>query len=157
MLLSLAVLLVPIFVLLLLYRYLFAGDAPIGVDATQTWNTARHSAHFTVLAPEGLPKGWTVASANFAGGTLRVGYVTPAGTGLQLVESDRPLSALGPAELGTKARAGNLVSVNDRPWRAYQQVRGGGQALVLVDAGRTVLVVGSAAPEDLRTFAAALR
>jgi hypothetical protein len=157
MLLSLAVLVVPIFVLLLGYRYLFAGDAPISVDATQTWAAARHSAHFTVLAPDGLPKGWTVASAMFRDGTLRVGYVTPAGTGLQLVESDRALDVLGPAELGTEARAGSLVSLNGQPWRAYQQVRGGGQALVLADAGRTVLVVGSASPADLRTFATALR
>jgi hypothetical protein len=154
MLLSLAVLLLPIFLLLGLYRLVLSGDAPIAVDATQTWATARHSAQFTVLAPDGLPKGWTVASASFVNGTLRVGYVSPAGTGLQLVESERSLDVLGPTELGTDARPGNLVSINGRAWRAYPVVHGGGQALVLVDAGRTVIVAGTA---DVRTFAAALR
>ncbi len=156
MLLSMAVLLIPIFVLLGLYRVVFSGDAPIALDASQTWAAARHSASFQVLAPDGLPKGWTVISATYGGGTLRVGYVTPAGTGLQLVESDQPLDTLGPAELGTGVKPGNLVTLGDRTWREYPALTPG-RALVLVDAGRTVLVVGPASPADLRTFAASLR
>jgi uncharacterized protein DUF4245 len=157
MLLSMAVLLVPIFILLGVYKFVFSGDAPIAVDPTYTWDTARHSAHFTVLQPTGLPKGWTPISANFMDGTLRVGYVTPAGTGLQLIESDRPIDTLVPAELGTEAKPGSLVTINDRPWRAYPVVRADGAALVLADGGRTVIVVGTATAGDLRTFATSLR
>jgi hypothetical protein len=157
MLLSMAVLLIPIFVLLGLYRFVYSGDAPVAIDAGPTWATARHSARFPVLEPAGLPKGWTVISASFADGTLRVGYVTPAGGGLRLVETDRALDAVGPAELGADARPGNLVPVSNRFWRDFPQVRGGGRALVLVDGGRTVIVTGTATESELQTLAASLR
>jgi len=87
--LSLAVLLLPVLLLLGIYRLAFSGDAPIPVDAAQTFATARHSAHYPVLEPVGLPARWTAINATFGGGTLRVGYVTPGGAGVQLVESGR--------------------------------------------------------------------
>lgn len=152
-----AVLLVPVFLLLGAYKVFFSGDAPIAVDASDTWATARHSAPYPVLQPDGLPGGWTVISASYTGGTLRIGYVTPDGSGVQLVESDRTGDVLIPAELGTDARAGNLVTIGGRSWRAYPVVHGGGRALVLVDQGRTVLVTGTATDSDERTLAAALR
>ncbi|OLB76350.1 MAG: hypothetical protein AUI14_19030 [Actinobacteria bacterium 13_2_20CM_2_71_6] len=155
--LSLAALLIPIFVLLIVYRVVYSGDAPIAVDASGTWDAARHGAHFTVLEPAGLPAKWTVISATFRDGTLRVGYVTPDGTGLQLVESDRPGDELLPAELGTDARPGNLSTIGDRLWRAYPATARGDHALVLTDSGRTTILIGTASDADLRTFAAALR
>jgi hypothetical protein len=155
--LSLAVLLIPVFVLVGVYKVVFSSDAPIAVNATDTWATARHSAHFTVLEPTGLPAKWTVISATFGDGTLRVGYVTPSGTGVQLVESEQAVDQLLPAELGADARPGNLVSIADRQWRLYPSARNGNRALVLVDAGRTVVVIGSATEDELRTFAATLR
>src|SRR5438309_3290027 len=72
--LSLAVLLIPVFLLVGLYKVVFSGDAPIPVTAGDTWASARHDAHFPVLEPQGLPAKWTVISATFTGGTLRVGY-----------------------------------------------------------------------------------
>src|SRR2546429_2683032 len=152
MLLSMAVLLIPIFLLVGAYRDFYSGDAPVAVDASQTWATARHSAPYPVLAPDGLPKGWTVISATYAGGTLRVGYVSPSGGGLQPVESDRTGDVLLPAELGTDARPGNLVTIDGRAWRAYPVVHGGGRALVLVDQGRTVVVVGTVTDSDLHAL-----
>ena len=85
--LSMAVLLVPIFVLLVVYRVFFAGDAPIAVDAGETYATAKHSAHFTVEVPQDLPPGWTprnmAARAGWAGrwismlcGQVRCWWVT---------------------------------------------------------------------------------
>ncbi|OLB64667.1 MAG: hypothetical protein AUI10_10105 [Actinobacteria bacterium 13_2_20CM_2_72_6] len=155
--LSLAVLLIPVFVLVVLYKTVFSGDAPIPVKAGDTWATARHDARFTVLEPQGLPGKWTVLSARYAGGTLRVGYVTPSGTGIQLVESDQAVDQLLPAELGADARPGNLVPIGDRQWRAYPVARNGDRALVLADQGRTVVVIGPASDDELRTFAATLR
>src|SRR5690348_8766703 len=69
MVISMAVLLVPVFLLLGAYRIFFAGDAPIAVDASDTWATARHSAPYPVLQPDGVPAGWTVISASYSGAT----------------------------------------------------------------------------------------
>ena len=157
MLLSLAVLLVPILILFIGYETVFSGSAPIPVDPSDAWSAARHAATFPVVQPQGLPARWTVTSAAYGSGTLRVGYVTPAGTGLQLVETAAPVDQFLPAELGTDARPGNLVTIGGRQWRAYPSVRSGNRALVLVDDGRLVVVVGSANDDDLRTIAAALR
>jgi hypothetical protein len=155
--LSLAALLIPIFLLLGAYKLVFSGDAPIPYDASGTWATARHSARFPVLEPAGLPPKWTVISATFGDGTLRVGYVTPGGAGLQLVESEQAVDTLLPAELGTDARPGNLVTIGGRQWREYPQVRHGDRALVLVDNDRTTIAIGTASDAELRTFAGALR
>jgi Protein of unknown function (DUF4245) len=155
--LSLAVLLVPIFVLVALYRFVYSGEAPVPYDATGAWASARHSASYPVLEPAGLPKGWTLISASYAAGTLRVGYVTPDGTGVQLVESDRTGDVLLPIELGTDAQPGNLVQINGRSWRSYPVIHGGGRALVLVEQGRTVVVDGTATDSEERELAASLR
>ena len=156
MLLSLAVLLVPVGILFGLYVTVFSGSAPIRVDPSDTWAAAQRDAGFTVLQPQGLPAKWTVTSATFATGTVRVGYVTPSGSGLQLVETGAPADQFLPAELGQDARPGNLVTIGGRQWRAYPSVRSGDRALVLVDDGRIVVVIGSANDDDLRTLAGAL-
>ncbi len=155
--LSLAALLIPIFLLLGAYKLVFSGDAPIPYDASGTWATARHSAHFPVLEPAGLPPKWTVISATYGDGTLRVGYVTPGGAGLQLVESDQPVDRLLPAELGTDAKPGNLINIDAGQWREYPVARNGDRALVLADNGRTTVVIGTASEAELRTFVDALR
>jgi hypothetical protein len=154
--LSLAALLIPIFLLLCVYRIFFAGDAPIAADPGAALDSARHSASYQVLQPAGLPKGWTVISANYQGGTLRIGYVTPDGTGLQLVESGQTADALLPTELGDDARPGNLIPLSGRTWREYPVIKGGGRAIVLVDQGRTVVVEGTATDSQVRVLAASL-
>ncbi len=157
MLLSLAVLLIPVCILFVVYETVFSGSAPIAVDPSDAWSTAQHAAAFPVLKPQGLPATWTVTSATYGSGTLRVGYVTAARTGLQLVETAAPVDQVLPAELGNDARPGNLVTIGGRQWRAYPSVRSGDRALVLTDDGRVVVVVGAANDDDLRTFAGALR
>ncbi len=158
--LSMAVLLVPVFVLLVVYRVFFAGDAPIAVDAGQTYATARHDAKFPVLVPQGLPSRWTPIASKFDlladGSVLRVSYVTPSGTGVQLVESDRPVNSLLPDELGTDARPGNLTDIGGRQWREYPSVSGG-RALVLAADGYSTILTGTATDADMRTFGASLR
>ena len=96
-------------------------------------------------------------SATYGGGTLRVGYVTPSGAGVQLVESDRAVDQLLPAELGADAKPGDLAAIGGRQWRWYPAARDGDRAFVQVDAGRTVIVIGAAAEDELRTFVATLR
>jgi hypothetical protein len=158
--LSMAVLLVPVFLLLVGYRVFFAGDAPIAVDAAQTYATARHSAHFAILEPRDLPPGWTPIASKFGavadGSVLRVSYVTPGSTGVQLVESDRPVDSLLPDELGADAQPGNLTDIAGTQWRVYPAVKGGGRALVLAGDGYTTILSGTATDGDMRTIAAAL-
>ena len=155
--LSIAVLLVPILLLLGAYRVFYSGDKPIAIDASGTWSAARHSAPYQVLEPAGLRSGWTLISATYANGTLRVGYVTPGRAGLQLVESDQSADSLLPAELGNDARPGSLVTLGGRSWRAYPLLHDGGRALVLVDQGRTVVVQGTGTDSDVRELASSLR
>jgi hypothetical protein len=158
--LSMAVLLVPILVLLGLYHFVFDGDSPRAIDPSGSYADAQHSASFTALRPDGLPSNWVVISSSFQkqsdGSVLRVGYVTPAKQGLQLVESDRPVNALLPDELGASAEPGNQVTIGGASWRWYPLARAGNQALVLAENGRTTIVIGAAGDADLRTFAASL-
>jgi hypothetical protein len=159
--LSMAVLLVPLFLLLVGYRVFFAGDAPIPINAGETFATARHSAHFPILEPQDLPPGWTSIAAKYEpvadGSVLRVSYVTPGRTGVQLIESDRPVDKLLPDELGADAQPGNLKEIAGRQWREYPVAKGGGRALVLAEDGRTTILTGTGEDKDMRTFAAYLR
>jgi hypothetical protein len=158
--LSMAVLLIPVFLFLVGYRVFFAGDAPIPVDAAQIYATAQHDAHFPVLVPQNLPAQWTAIAAKFdppvGAAVLRVSYVTPDKAGLQLVESDRPIDALLPDELGTGAQPGNLTDIAGRQWRVYPVTKGDGRALVLAGDGYTTVITGTATDNDMRTLAATL-
>jgi hypothetical protein len=158
--LSMAVLLVPVLLLVGAYKVFFNGDHPREVNPAAAFVDARHAARFPVHEPGGLPAGWSAISYGYATeqgfGTLRVGYVTPGGDGVQLVESDRPVDALLPAELGEDARAGSLVDIGGRQWREYPMARDGNQALVLAEDRGTTVLVGAAPMADLHTFAAAL-
>jgi Protein of unknown function (DUF4245) len=159
--LSMAVLLVPVFLLLVGYRVFFAGDAPIAVDAGETYATAKHDAHFTILEPVDLPPGWTSIAAKFeladSGSVLRVSYVPPDRTGLQLVESNQAVDSFLPDEVGSDSQPGNLIDINNLQWRVYPVAKGGGRALVLAGDGYTTVIVGTATDQDMRTFAASLR
>jgi hypothetical protein len=159
--LSMGVLLVPVIVLLILYNVLFNGDHPRAIDPSDTLETARHSAAFTVSEPRGLPGGWAVVSSTYQkqgdGSVLRLGYVTPHSGGLQLVESDRPVNTLLPDELGADAQPGQLVPIGANRWREYPTAKGGDRALVLADSGRTVIVIGTGSDDDLRLLAGSLR
>src|SRR4051812_50123027 len=79
--LSLAVLLVPIALLLIFYRVVLSGDAPVTVDPTPTIQEAQQAALFPVAVPRGLGNDWHTASATFrresGGGAPRGGGVDP--------------------------------------------------------------------------------
>lgn len=154
------VLLVPVFLLVLGYRVLLHGDAPIAVDPSDTITAARHDAKFPILVPAGLPATWTVSSATFrlepTGSVLRLGYLAGDHAGLQLVESDEPVDQFLPGELGSNAQPGDLVAIGGQQWRTYPSVRGGARALVLAQDRGTVVIVGSGGDDDLRTLAASL-
>jgi hypothetical protein len=158
--LSLLVLLIPIALLLTFYRLVLDGDEPIAVDTRPAVADARAAKLFPVLEPTGLSGDWRAVSATFrradGQGTLRIGYVDPDGDPVQLVESSVPVEKLLPAELGAGATSAGTVGVGPADWQRYDTPRGE-PALVRLEAGRTVLVVGKAELERLSELAAALR
>ena len=90
--LSLLVLLVPIFLLVVGYRVLFNGESPVNVDPIPAFESAKR-AGITQLPPAQPPAGWSIVSARFRDGVLRIGYVTGARQEVQLVESKGDLEA----------------------------------------------------------------
>ena len=159
MMLSLAVLLVPIALLLIFYRVVLSGDAPVTVDATPTIQEAQQAALFPVAVPRGLGDDWHTASATFQrqsdGATLRIGYVDPGKDPVQLVESSVPTAGLLPGELGSNAKALGVYRTPAGVWRVYD-ARTGEKALVLAEPTRTIVVVGKADLSELETLASTL-
>jgi hypothetical protein len=157
--LSLAVLLVPIVLLLVFYRVVLDGDKPISIDAGPTIQQARSAAAFPVVVPNGLGDDWHPVSATFKrdidGATLRLGYVDPDSDPIQLVESSTPTEKLIPVELGANPRPVSTFSDGARTWQRYDS-RKGENVLVLLEKGRTIIIVGKAESESLETFASSL-
>jgi hypothetical protein len=160
MVLSLAVLLALIFLAVVGYRVLQNGEQPVVIDPAPTVAEAQRSAGFPVSAPQGLDAGWRPLSATFAraggGDTLRIGYLTPSGGGVQLVQSDVDPVALVPAELGPGPRLQGTETVAGRAWQRYA-ARKGELAFVLAEPQRTVIVIGSAPLAEVQSLAAAVR
>jgi hypothetical protein len=156
---SLAVLLVPVILGVLFYRLLLDGDKPVVVDPTSVISEARSAGAFPVSEPTGLDSGWRTVSARYqpgAGGALlRLGYLTPGGGGVQLVQGNIPADQMLPQELTNKARPDGQVDLAGTTWQRYR-ARPGERALVLLEPTHTVIVIGSTAESDLRTLAEAV-
>jgi hypothetical protein len=157
---SLAVLLVPIALVLAVYRFVFSGDAPVTVDPAPAIQQAQSAALFPVLVPTGLGDDWHVSSATFRraeeGATLRLGYVAPGDDSALLVQSSIPAEQLVPTELGRTAAPRSTFRDGQRAWRGYD-TRPGEIALVLTDPDRTVIVVGNTDQENLEALARSLK
>lgn len=157
--LSLGILLLPIALLLLFYRLVLDGDKPVSVDPAPAVQQARAASGFEVLEPRGLGDDWHTITATFAkeadGATLRLGYVDPEKDPLQLIESSVPTARLLPAELGKSPQAESTFRDGGRTWQRYT-ARPGESALVLLEKGRTIIVVAPAGSKRLEPFAATL-
>jgi hypothetical protein len=157
--LSLTVLIVPIALLLIFYRVVLGGDAPVSIDPSPKFQEAQQAKVFPVAVPHGLSDDWHASSATFTrqsgGATLRIGYTDPDRAPVQLIESSVPSSTLLPAELTAKAKPLTNFRAANGVWRLYDG-RPGEQALVLADQTRTIIVVGKADVSNLESLAAAL-
>jgi hypothetical protein len=135
------------------------GDDPIAVDPRPAIEQAQAAKAFPVAAPNGLGDGWHVSNATFRrgadGATLRIGYVDPDGGPVQLVESNVPLEKLVRSELGDKVVPTGPVQAGTRTWQRYD-ARPGENALVLLEQGRTIIVVGATDAKNVQALAAAL-
>ncbi|TNH28372.1 DUF4245 domain-containing protein [Micromonospora orduensis] len=157
---SLLVLLVPIALLLAFYRGFLGGDQATTVDPAPAIEQARSANVFPVSQPQGLGSDWRTVSARYqtvdGGANLRIGYLTPEGRGVQLVQSSVPAERLLPAELTDQGQPQGPTVLAGRTWQRYT-ARGNQQALVLLEPTRTVLVIGDARDNELRDLAGALR
>ncbi|NLU79344.1 DUF4245 domain-containing protein [Micromonospora sp. HNM0581] len=156
---SLLVLLIPIALLIAFYRGFLGGDTPTTVDPAPAFEQAKLAGAFPVSEPAELGGGWRAVRATYRtaedGATLRVGYVTPEGRGLQLVQSNVPPDRLLPAELTDEGRPQGRTDLGAGTWQRYT-ARGNEQALVLLQPERTVIVVGDARDNELRELATAV-
>jgi hypothetical protein len=160
MVLSLIVLLVPVLLVVLIYRVVQGGDQPVETDTAPAIAQARSANAFPVAEPAGLSDDWRAISAAFqkaeGGQILRIGYVTPDGAGLQLIQSDVSPEKLLPAELTKSGRPEGVVKVDGQSWQRYT-ARPGERALVLLERDRTIVIVGGAHEEEQRELATAVR
>jgi hypothetical protein len=159
MMLSMAVLLVPILVIGALLRACGSSE-PTVVDPAPAIDAARAAALFPVVVPRGLDD-WRPVQATFRRpspgvGTLRLGYLTPAGGQVLLIVSNETASDLLARELGDAVEPEGELTINGGAW-ASSVVRGDERALVHAETARTIIVVGHASRDELTSLAAALR
>ncbi|GLW29605.1 DUF4245 domain-containing protein [Actinoplanes regularis] len=156
--LSLLVLIVPIALMLTFYRVVLSGDEPLTVDPTSSIELA--SREFTVLVPAGLSADWRVTTANFkresGGATLRIGYVDPDDSPVQLVESTTPAESLVPAEVGKDGKRTGAYRTDARSWMVYSG-RPEETVLIYTEGKRTVLIIGKTDQKNLESLASALK
>lgn len=156
--LSLLVLLVPIALLIGFYRVFLNGDQPAVVDPAPVVQQARTANTFPVLQPVGLSSGWRTVNARYQpggdGNTLRLGYLSPDGQGVQLVQSNVPPEKLLPG-VTANGQAVGATEIAGQNWQRYT-ARSNERALVLLTPNRTVIVIGSAREQELRELAGSL-
>jgi hypothetical protein len=157
---SVGLLLVVVFSLFGLYRCL-GGDDAATVDAGPVYEEARGAGKFPVAEPSGLSSDWHSVSAVYtpqaAGDVLRVGWRSPKDGTLQLIESNLSPDTLVTKELGSDARlTGTTEEINGKQWQVYD-ARKGERAYVLLEPGRTIIVVGKAGEAELKEFAGSLK
>ena len=153
---ALVVLMVPVILIVALYRFL-GNESPPTVDTSSAYGAAQAAHDFDVITPTGLSDGWHISHASYGSGTLRVGLTSPDDGALQLVESSTPPETLLRTELGATAHADGTVDVGGTPWQRYTGLRPNERAIVLSTPGRTIIVVGRADERDLVTLAGSLR
>jgi hypothetical protein len=160
MIISVGLLLVVVFTLFGLYRCL-GGDSGSTVDPGSVYEEARDANEFPVLVPTALSDDWKSVSADYqphsAGATLRVGWRSPKGGTLQLIESDIVPATLITRELGADAGpTGAVVEEAGRQWQVYD-ARNGETAYLFQEAERTVIITGKADEQEMREFVRSLK
>jgi hypothetical protein len=151
--LSMVVLLVPVAIVVAIFR-LQGGEDVAVVDPGPAVAQAQAANAFPVSVPR-LDGGWRTVSAVFrpetGGATLRLGYLTPGGGAVQVIESNEPADALLIRELGDQTRPTGVTGA----WNTYD-VRNGEAAWVRKEQGRTVIIIGRADRSEFDVLAAAL-
>jgi hypothetical protein len=150
---SLVVLLIPVAVIVAIV-WANGGNDAVVTDPGPVIAEAQ-AASFPVAAPHDLAADWKPITATYGDNTLRIGYVTPSGGGVQLVESTAEVNGLLIQELGDDTRPDGVVTAGAATWNAYQ-LHNGQRALVRTGNGRTIIVIGNADQSELAVLAAAV-
>jgi len=153
---AMVVLMVPVIIIVALYRFL-GHETPPTIDTADTYETARSAHDFDVLIPTGLSAKWRITTASYQDKTLRLGFISPGGGQLRVVETGPVTPTLYADELGAGAHPTGAVDVNGTRWQRYADGRPEETSLVLADPKRTVIVVGHADAADLQTLAGSLK
>jgi hypothetical protein len=136
------------------------SSAP-SVDAAEQLDRAASSVTFPVRRPD-VPGSWRSNSASTVpvGATdvvVRIGWVTPTGTYVQLNQSGGDRADVVRAETGQEEPKGEgKVDVAGESWSRYP-AHGDEQAWVTELDGTVVLITGSASEQDFRDLATAVQ
>lgn len=133
------------------------------VDWAAWVKAGRTDRQLMLFAPTRLPSGWRATSVDYTAGAAahwHLGLLTDAGKYVGIEESRASAEELAQQYVDEAAVRGSDVTVAGESWQTWTDA-GGDYALVRPVAlgGRpyeTVLVGGSGAREDIRTFAATL-
>ncbi|MEU9979731.1 DUF4245 domain-containing protein [Streptomyces sp. NPDC050856] len=120
--------------------------------------TAQRAAPYPVLAPEGLPKGWTATSVSYQRqeeNAWHLGFLSPEREYVA-VEQSTAAPEKYIADVSHRAEdTGRTQKVAGRPWQRWEGPKY--DALVLRDKGVTTVVTGTASYERLAEMAATLK
>jgi hypothetical protein len=167
MMLSLAVIAVPIAVVLII-KPSKAGD-PVHVIDSVSYETqlgaARQSEPFAVLAPSSLPASWKLTSEYYqlpgaAAADWHLGYLTPSGGYASLEQTTQSVARFLSDQHSDASpnTAVQIAGATPEVWQRYTGTTPSGLSTVLfqTDAKSSVIVAGSAPLAELEQLAAAL-
>ena len=134
------------------------------VDYTRTVHLGRSEGLLAVLAPPRLPRGWRATSASYVSGpapTWHLGLLTDARKYVGVEEARSSVEDMVRQHVDQNATRDGSVRLAGKTWQVWRD-SGGDYAVVRGLRGpkreqETVLVVGSAPPEQVRRLAVALR
>lgn len=147
--LSLAVLLVPILLIVLVGRFLYGDSTTATVDPELALKGAAR-ASMQPIPPGTAPADWKIVSARFKDGVLRIGYIDPSDQGVQLVQG--PSGDLVATELGQDARQVGEVPAAGRTWAQWAG-RDGFKALARTEGPTSIVVIGAVGVDELSLLA----
>jgi hypothetical protein len=131
------------------------------VDLPTTAAQAERVAPYPVLTPEGLDAGWRPTRAEVrreSDGTTtwRVGFTTPEGKFVRLVQSDRPAEAFVAAEAGAAQSEGSRP-VAGEDWQLLTNAEEERRAMWSSADASTVVLTGTTSYDELAELAESLR
>lgn len=167
MIISLAVLLIPIVILISIYAT--PGDETVEpVDVAAVLEVARAEAPYPVLVPVGLPAGWVPNRVRWAeagepwlngepspGNSWQVGYINPEGIYVALQQRDS-VAVSFIAEVTQDGSPGETSVIGDYTWTRYSAKEGRTNSLVAQVGESTAIISGDTSFDVLEQFAAVL-
>ena len=148
----------------LVIYYFIPHSGGDGVHAVQggissSVDSARRAAPFPVLAPGGLPKGWTATEVNYDGmdatdAIWSLGYIDPQRQYVSVQQSNGSAATFIPSVTTSGVKVSGTSTINGVVWAHYQGSNY--RALVLETPKVTTVVTGTESYAAMDAFAAKL-